>query len=41
MPQGKEMDSSYFVAGELMPGSKMKVCVWCGCPLRSFKTFFY
>lgn len=40
MPQGKEMDISYFVAGELMPGSTMEVCVWCGCPLSSLRAFF-
>lgn len=37
MHQGREMDASYFMVGKLMPGSNMKICVWCGCPLNSLR----
>lgn len=40
MPQGEEMDVSYFMAGELVPVSKTKMCVWCGSSLSSLKAFF-
>lgn len=40
MPQGEEMDISNFMAGALVPVSKMKICVWCGCPLSSLRAFF-
>lgn len=39
MPQGEEMDISYFMAGELVLVSKIKICVWCGCPLSSLRAF--
>lgn len=39
MPQGEEMDVSYFMAGELVPVSKTKICIWCGCPLSSLRAF--
>lgn len=34
------MDISYFMAGELLPGSKVKLCVWYGCPLSSLRAYF-
>lgn len=41
MPQGEEMDISYFMAGELVPVNKMKICFWCGSPLSSLRAFFW
>lgn len=40
MPQGKEIDVAYFMTEELMPGSKRKICVWCGCSLSSLRALF-